>query len=94
VADQGRIGHLGQLDQPAAVTEAAAEVGGRPDGQPGLADAARSDQADQAGLGEPLPDVGQFTTASDEAGRLGGEIARAAGWPRHVLRLYGRRESG
>jgi len=94
LADQGGLCHLGQLDQPAAVAEAAAEIGGRPDGQPGLADPARPHQADQAGPGELLPDFGQLTTASDEAGRLGCKIARAAGWPRHVPRLYGHQESG
>ena len=89
LADQVRIFHLGQLDQPAAIAEAAGEVGGRPDGQPGLAHPARSDQADQAGLGELLPDLGQLVTAADEAGRLGRKIARAAGGPRHKGRLYG-----
>jgi hypothetical protein len=89
VADQAGIGHLGQLDQPAAIAEAAGEIRGRPNGQPGLAHAARSDQADQAGLGEFLPDLGQLATAADEAGRLGRKVARAAGGPRHKGRLYG-----
>ena len=89
VADQAGIGHLGQLDQPAAIAEAAGEIRGRPAGQPGLAHAARSDQADQARLGEFLPDLGQLATAADEAGRLGRKVARAAGGPRHKGRLYG-----
>ena len=93
-ADQGRILHLGQLDQPAAVAEAAGEVAGRADRQPGLAHPARADQADQAGLGELLPDLGQLAAAADEAGRLGRKVARAAGGPRHKGRVYGRRKRG
>jgi hypothetical protein len=49
VAHQGRILDFSQLDQPRAVTEAAAQVRRDPDRKAGFADAARPDQADHAG---------------------------------------------
>src|SRR5262249_58728554 len=84
VGHQGRVQDLGELDQPAAVAETAGEVGRNPDRQARLADSARPDQADQAGLGELPPDVGDLAAAADEAGCLGGQVARAPGGPGHV----------
>jgi hypothetical protein len=86
-ADQRRVAHLGQLGQPRPVPEPAAQVRGEPHRQPGLADPAGPGQGDQPGLGERAPDLGGLAAAADEAGRLGGQVARPPGGPRHALIL-------
>jgi hypothetical protein len=46
---------------------------------------ARFLEADQAGLGELLPDFGELAAAADEAGGFGGQIAWALGGPGHDI---------
>src|SRR5262245_55523383 len=79
------IEDLGKLDQPGAVAESAAQVTGQADRQPGLADAPRPDQADDASVGELLLDLRQFVSAADEGAHLGRDVASAPGGPRHSL---------
>src|SRR5262249_61386880 len=81
VAHQRRVEDFGELHQPPAAAEPAAEFGGGPDRQAGLAAPAGPDEADQAGLGELLPDFGELAAAADEAGRFGGQISPALGGP-------------
>jgi len=57
-AHQRGVDDLGEFDDPAAVSEGASQVGHCPDGEPGLADAARADEADQARVGELALDLG------------------------------------
>src|SRR5262249_44302229 len=81
VAHQRRVEGLGQFHQPAAAAETAAEFGGGPDRQAGLADPARPDEADQARLGELPPDLRELAAAADEAGCFGGEGGGGPGGP-------------
>jgi hypothetical protein len=84
VADECRLQHLGELNQPSAAAEAAAEICRGPDGQARLADPARPDEADQACLGELLPDFRDLAAApADKAARLGWKVARAPGRSGH-----------
>jgi len=83
VGDHCGIPNLGELHQPGAVPEAASETGADPDRKPGLADAARADEADQAGRCELLSELGKLTATADEARRFGRKVARAAGGPGH-----------
>src|SRR5687767_6004960 len=59
------------------------EVSPDPDRQAGLADTTRSDEADQAGRGELLSQLGKLAAAADEARRFSGQVARAVGGPSH-----------
>src|SRR6266516_3972285 len=88
VAHERRVENLSELDQPSAAAEAASEICRDPDRQARLADSARPDEADQPGLGELLPDVGELSAAADEACRLGWKIARAPGGPGHDRYIY------
>src|SRR5713226_4657347 len=87
--DKCRVMQLGELDQPPAAAEAASEICRCPDRQACLADPARADEADQAGLGELLPDFRELTAAADETARLGWQVARAPGGSSHDKYLYG-----
>ncbi len=83
VPHQVGVPDIGQLDQPCAVREGAGEIGPDPDREAGLADAARADERDQANRAELLPQLRELAAAADEAGRLGGQVASATGWPGH-----------
>ena len=59
-ANKRGVAHLGELDEPGAVAEAAPDLGGGPDGEARLAYPARPDEADQPGARELLFDLGQL----------------------------------
>ena len=94
VARQGGISNLCQLDEPRAAGEAASKVRRGPDRQPGLADTARSDQADQAGGRQLLAQLGDLAAPADEAGRFGRQVAGPASGPGHGQGNYYRQRSG
>jgi hypothetical protein len=83
VAHECRVPDFSELDKPSAVAVATTEVCRGADRQTCLAHAARPDEADQAGLGELLPDLRNLAAAANEAGRLGWKVARAPGGPGH-----------
>jgi hypothetical protein len=83
VGHEGFVANLRQLDQPGAIGETTAEVGGAPQGKSGLPDTTRPDEADQAGGAELLPDLAQLSSAPDEARELRGQIARLVSRPGH-----------
>ena len=83
VGHQRGIADLGEFDPPGAVGEAASEVRRNPNSQAGLADASGADEADQASVGQRLSNLRQLAAASDEACRLGGNVADPAPGPCH-----------
>ena len=83
VGHQGGFADLGEFDPPGAAREAASEVRGNPNSQAGLADASGADEADQASVGQRLSNLRQLAAASDEACRLGGNVADPAPGPCH-----------
>src|SRR5205085_8314573 len=83
VADQCGIPNLSQLDQPCTAGKATAELGRNSDREAGLADTARSDQADQAGRSELPSEFRKLATAAAEACRPSREVARATAGPGH-----------
>src|SRR5262249_52345850 len=68
---------------PGTAGESAPHLGRGAHRQAGLADPARPDERDQPSLAEPRPYLRQLVAASDEAGRLGRQVAGAAGRSGH-----------
>ena len=86
-ANKRGVPHLGELDEPGAVAEAAPDLGGGPDGEARLSYPARPDEADQPGARELLPDLGQLPAAADEARRLDGQVADPAPGSCHGVKV-------
>ena len=66
--NQGGIRHRAQVDHVHAVVEPVDLLGGDPQRQAGLANAARPGEGDEPGAGEQLADLGDLARASDERG--------------------------
>ena len=79
VGDESGDAHLRQLDPPRAGGKAAAQICRCTQSEPRFADAARSDQADETGTRELLPQLGELVATADEARRFGRQVADAAG---------------
>ena len=71
----GRVDHLGQRDEPGPVGEGRCGPRGSLDRQPRLADAAGSDERDQAGVPEEIGDRRELVLAPDERGQGIGQRA-------------------
>jgi hypothetical protein len=76
VPDHGAIGHWGEIDQPYAVSECPAQLPGNPDGEAGLTAAAYPGEGDQPGARQQPLHLHDVLSAADEAGQLGGDMAR------------------
>ena len=83
VGDEARIAHVGKLDQPGARGKRPAEVACRPDGQARLAYPAGTDQGDNPGRRQLLPQIRQLALAAHEARGFSREIAQTADRPGH-----------
>ena len=75
--NQMRIFLTGEVDEPSAVVHCPSEIRGGTQGEPGFTNAARSDQSEEAGIGECGLHLGQQPTPTDETGRLGRKFANA-----------------
>jgi hypothetical protein len=65
-----RVTQVGQLDQPDPVRERPPHVGGDPQREPRLADAAGAGQRQQPGRGQQALGLRQLTPPADKAGQL------------------------
>src|SRR6266576_389796 len=100
-----RIFETGKVDEPDAVAHGSSEIRGGASGETGFANAARSDQSQEASIGECRLHLGQQSAPTDEAGRLSRKFAKAGsiggghavslGWdmgaPRRTVDLRDRR---
>jgi len=80
--DHGRqevaVGHRRQLDEPRAVRKAAAEHGGEPQREPGLADARGPEQRDQSRAMHEPRQLAQLALAAHERSQLRRQVAPPA----------------
>ena len=76
VREQLGIVEGGELDEPHAVGEGAADLGGHPECESGLADAPGAGEGEQAAGGQHPPRLGELATPPHEAGHLGGQAPR------------------
>ena len=77
--DHPGIGDRRELDQPNAVGVIVQHVGGRLQGQPRLAQAARAKQRHQPPFLQRAPDFGQLALTTDERGHLLRQVVRRRG---------------
>jgi hypothetical protein len=84
VDDELVVAHVAQFHDPSARSKSAGKIGRCSDGQPRLADAAGTDDADEPRIGQALSKLGKLVMATDEATRLSGQVAPAPNRSRHV----------
>ena len=78
-ADQVRVGHRGEIDEPDAVVERRHGLAGDLQGQAGLARAAGADDGDQPVVARRLRSSSRSSVTADEARRRGGQVVRRRG---------------
>jgi hypothetical protein len=83
IGHQARIPYFRERDQPRAGREAPRQVTCNPNCKSGFAHTTRPDEADQSGRRELLSEFRKLMTASDEASRLSGQVARVVLGPGH-----------
>ena len=74
--DQRRVGHRGEVDEAGAVPELGEQLGGDPEGQPGLSRPTRPGQGEQAGLAEEPLHLGDLLLPAHERGELQRQVVR------------------